>query len=258
MGQRSGACSYVYIVTSLSRSLKTQILGRSKLSAKHAEDRKQHRIEDRNANVTCFACRGVGHAARACPNILLAATTIGAPEEQGENESQERKEKEVGRRKGGKKGGDVTSNKCYRCVYFLCLPSLLLIKCVDATVQITLYINALNLLILRTPHHTPPATSVSGQDIFPLFALKTKRVCMSTAARAKSAVRPLTVPRTVPMTSARRPQHSSQENAVRLCWVPEMERAPMKMTLWSKLVIDQPRTGPKTSDMLLLGTAKGP
>ncbi|KIR59831.1 zinc knuckle family protein [Cryptococcus bacillisporus CA1873] len=92
-----------------------ELARRSKLSAKHAEDRKRRRIEDRNANVTCFACRGVGHAARACPNILLAATTVGAPEEQGENESQERKEKEVGRRKGGKKGGDVTSNKCYRC-----------------------------------------------------------------------------------------------------------------------------------------------
>ncbi|AFR93464.2 zinc knuckle family protein [Cryptococcus neoformans C23] len=93
-----------------------ELARRSKLSAKHAEDRKQRRIEDRNANVTCFACRGVGHAARACPNILLAATTVAAPEEKGEGEGQGGIEKkEVGRRKGGKKGGDVTSNKCYRC-----------------------------------------------------------------------------------------------------------------------------------------------
>lgn len=209
--------------------------------------------------MTCFACRGVGHAARACPNILLAATTVAAPEEKGEGEGQGGIEKkEVGRRKGGKKGGDVTSNKCYRCVYPLCAPTLLLIKCAGATVQTTLYTNAPNLLTLRTPHHTPPATSVSVLAIFPLFAHKTQRVCMSTAARVRSAARPPTVPRIVPMTSAERPQNSSQESGVRLFWVPVMEQARMKMTLWSKLVIDRPRTGPKTSDMLLLGMAKGP
>lgn len=209
--------------------------------------------------MTCFACRGVGHAARACPNILLAATTVGAPEEKGEGEGQRGVErKEVGRRKGGKKGGDVTSNKCYRCVCPLCPPTLLLIKCAGATVQTTLYTNVPSLLTLRTPHHTPPATSVSVLGIFPLFAHKTKRVCMSTAARAKSAARPLTVPRTVPMTSAKRLQRSSKESGVTLFWVPVMERAQMKMTLWSKLAIDQPRTGPKTSDMLLLGMAKDP
>ncbi|WWC89769.1 uncharacterized protein L201_004695 [Kwoniella dendrophila CBS 6074] len=76
---------------------------RAKLSAKHAEERKQKRNEQKNANVTCFACRGVGHASRDCPNVLL-----GAAGEDGENSGM--------KRKGGKAGSQVTGGgKCYRC-----------------------------------------------------------------------------------------------------------------------------------------------
>ncbi|WVW82900.1 hypothetical protein I302_104914 [Kwoniella bestiolae CBS 10118] len=75
---------------------------RAKLSAKHAEERKQRRNEQKNANVTCFACRGVGHASKDCPNVLL-----GAGAEPGESGM---------KRKGGKAGSQVTGGgKCYRC-----------------------------------------------------------------------------------------------------------------------------------------------
>ncbi|WVQ69898.1 uncharacterized protein L199_008121 [Kwoniella botswanensis] len=78
---------------------------RAKLSAKHAEERRQKRNEQRNANVTCFACRGVGHASKDCPNVLLGA----APGEEGEGNGGMK-------RKGGKAGSQVTGGgKCYRC-----------------------------------------------------------------------------------------------------------------------------------------------
>ncbi|WWC69270.1 uncharacterized protein I206_103208 [Kwoniella pini CBS 10737] len=75
---------------------------RAKLSAKHAEERNQRRNEQRNSNVTCFACRGVGHASKDCPNVLLGAGGDG--------------EGSGMRRKGGKAGSQVTGGgKCYRC-----------------------------------------------------------------------------------------------------------------------------------------------
>ncbi|WWC60988.1 uncharacterized protein I303_103565 [Kwoniella dejecticola CBS 10117] len=75
---------------------------RAKLSAKHAEERKQRRNEQRNTNVTCFACRSVGHASKDCPNVLLGA--------EGEGQGSGMK------RKGGKAGSQVTGGgKCYRC-----------------------------------------------------------------------------------------------------------------------------------------------
>ncbi|WVQ71873.1 hypothetical protein IAR50_001415 [Cryptococcus sp. DSM 104548] len=91
-----------------------QRVGRANLSSKHAEDRIKRRAEQKNMNVTCFACRSMGHAARDCPNILLAATTVGAPVEGQESEAPQNETKSS-RRKGGKKGGDVTTGKCYRC-----------------------------------------------------------------------------------------------------------------------------------------------
>ncbi|WVQ78524.1 hypothetical protein IAT38_000610 [Cryptococcus sp. DSM 104549] len=91
------------------------LANRARLSEKHAEERRQKRIEEKNSNVTCFACRGVGHSARECPNILLAAATTGAPEEGSEAAPKAKGEKASMKRKGGKKGGDVTSGKCYRC-----------------------------------------------------------------------------------------------------------------------------------------------
>ncbi|ODN98352.1 zinc knuckle family protein [Cryptococcus wingfieldii CBS 7118] len=90
------------------------VIGRANLSSKHAEDRIKRRAEQKNMNVTCFACRSMGHAARDCPNILLAATTVGAPVEGQESEAPQNEVKSS-RRKGGKKGGDVTTGKCYRC-----------------------------------------------------------------------------------------------------------------------------------------------
>ncbi|WVN86640.1 uncharacterized protein L203_101808 [Cryptococcus depauperatus CBS 7841] len=94
------------------------IARRSRISERHVEERRQRRFDERNASVTCFACRGVGHAARDCPNILLAASSVGAPtaEDDGRlSEGRVVKKSGDGRRKGGKKGGEVTTGKCYRC-----------------------------------------------------------------------------------------------------------------------------------------------
>ncbi|WWD16097.1 hypothetical protein CI109_100522 [Kwoniella shandongensis] len=86
---------------------------RARLSVQHADDRAQRRVDQKNSGVTCFACRGVGHAARECPNILLAAQ--GGDESTLPSEAPSKTEGKTLKRKSGKKGGDATSGKCYRC-----------------------------------------------------------------------------------------------------------------------------------------------
>ncbi|KAE8221904.1 hypothetical protein CF319_g4813 [Tilletia indica] len=39
------------------------------------ENRREKRIDERQSNTTCFACRATGHAARDCPNTLNAHTS---------------------------------------------------------------------------------------------------------------------------------------------------------------------------------------
>ncbi|WVR05406.1 hypothetical protein IAU60_002421 [Kwoniella sp. DSM 27419] len=87
-----------------------KIARRAQLTAKHAEERRQKRNEQKNANVTCFACRGVGHASKDCPNILLAAS--GGGEESVTEGSLPVKGL---KRKSGKAGKELTGGKCYRC-----------------------------------------------------------------------------------------------------------------------------------------------
>ena len=97
-----------------------ELLERTKFSAEHSESRRIKGISEKYAGTTCFACRSVGHAARECPNVLLAAVV-------GEGSSTDRLEdpaiktvKAPGakgmKRKSGKKGGDVTGGQCYRYV----------------------------------------------------------------------------------------------------------------------------------------------
>ncbi len=93
-------------------------------------------------NTTCFACRGTGHAARDCPNILAAAEgangsaamleadelarkvgLVGGDEPEGSDEEEESADEEEGKKGKGKKekgkkekltGGQITGGKCYR------------------------------------------------------------------------------------------------------------------------------------------------
>lgn len=43
-----------------------------KANAAKSEDRRQKRVNERQANTICFACRGKGHAAKDCPDANLA------------------------------------------------------------------------------------------------------------------------------------------------------------------------------------------
>ncbi|ORY28290.1 hypothetical protein BCR39DRAFT_535329 [Naematelia encephala] len=84
------------------------IAQRANLNAAHADALRAKRVDQRYASTTCFACRAVGHAAKDCPNVLLASRGQGG-EDLGE-------ESNVGmKRKRGKQGGEVTGGKCYRC-----------------------------------------------------------------------------------------------------------------------------------------------
>lgn len=117
---------------------------RSAYNAERADARREKRFDDRNMNTTCFACRGTGHAARDCPNILAAAEGAngsaamleadelarkaglvgdeGGAEEVGdaEEEGEEKKGKKGKKGKKDKKenntltGGQITGGKCYR------------------------------------------------------------------------------------------------------------------------------------------------
>ncbi|WVQ98897.1 hypothetical protein IAU59_006028 [Kwoniella sp. CBS 9459] len=89
-----------------------KIARRAKLTAKHAEERKQRRNDQKHSGTTCFACRGVGHASKDCPSVLLAAA--GGEGVEGDAAAAAGGAKSM-KRKGGKLGGDITGGKCYRC-----------------------------------------------------------------------------------------------------------------------------------------------
>ncbi|WVF72023.1 hypothetical protein IAT40_006835 [Kwoniella sp. CBS 6097] len=91
-----------------------KIARRAKLTAKHAEERKQRRVDQKNSGTTCFACRSVGHASKDCPNILLAAAGGDDAEGTGDVAASNGAARGM-KRKGGKLGGDITGGKCYRC-----------------------------------------------------------------------------------------------------------------------------------------------
>lgn len=100
---------------------------RAKMNAERSDDRRMKRQNLTTTNTTCFACRSVGHAARDCPNVLLAAqginnegtaTLLGDGEKAEGGEAQEKgKQAEKGMKRGkGKRGGEVTGGRCYRYV----------------------------------------------------------------------------------------------------------------------------------------------
>lgn len=111
---------------SLDRAGHAETSERTKLSADHAAQRREKRQHNRDSGTTCFACRSVGHAARDCPNVLLALEkgvegVEGAAAMLGDGEAKSKPEengqKRGMKRKQGKKGGDVVGGKCYRCVW---------------------------------------------------------------------------------------------------------------------------------------------
>lgn len=103
------------------------------MNADRSADRRFKRQNLNTTNTTCFACRSVGHAARDCPNVLLAAqgistegtaTLLGDGEKSGDGKDvtggAQQPDAAKGMKRGkGKKGGDVTGGKCYRYVYLV-------------------------------------------------------------------------------------------------------------------------------------------
>ncbi|CAD6583486.1 MAG: hypothetical protein TREMPRED_003577 [Tremellales sp. Tagirdzhanova-0007] len=89
------------------------IARRTKLSAEHSKSRYTKRTPDKHVATTCFACRSIGHAARDCPNVLLAQN--GGEGSAETNTKREGNEKVGMKRRLGKKGGEVIGGRCYRC-----------------------------------------------------------------------------------------------------------------------------------------------
>jgi hypothetical protein len=84
--------------------------------AERTEDRRLGRIDNKNASTVCFACRQKGHAARECPNVLLAAQL---PEDQAGDQGAQGgkpKAKQGMKRAKGQMGSDVAGSggRCYR------------------------------------------------------------------------------------------------------------------------------------------------
>lgn len=86
--------------------------------AQRTEERRQGRVEDRNSNTTCFACRAKGHAAKDCPNVLLAAANTDLENANTEvaGDAAEAAGPRGMKRKKGKKGAELagSSGRCYR------------------------------------------------------------------------------------------------------------------------------------------------
>lgn len=97
---------------------------RTKLSMDHSAQRREKRQQEKHNDTTCFACRSVGHAARDCPNVLLAleqgvegaAAMLGDGAKDQEDGKSEAPKKGM-KRKQGKKGGDLVGGRCYRWVW---------------------------------------------------------------------------------------------------------------------------------------------
>jgi zinc finger CCHC domain-containing protein 9 len=88
------------------------------VKAQKTEERRLGRVVDRNANTTCFACRAKGHAAKDCPNVLLAAanTDLEPVNKEAGDDVAEAGAARGTKRKKGKKGAELagSSGRCYR------------------------------------------------------------------------------------------------------------------------------------------------
>jgi zinc finger CCHC domain-containing protein 9 len=93
--------------------IKTDEIGQTRDNSIKSAERRINRQNLNTSSTTCFACRGVGHAARDCPNVLLAAQGIDNNGTAALLEGEEGKGNKMKRGKG-RNGGEVTGGKCYR------------------------------------------------------------------------------------------------------------------------------------------------
>ena len=148
-----------------------------------SEQRRLKRIDDRNADKICFACRGRGHTARDCTNTLAVDSL------EGEQTNS-----------AAKSGRDAVGI-CYRYVSSLVFAftsgSDPAIRQVAAPGDIT-SLDAKKLSTHLIPCRLPRVLSVRGRDIWHLNVRRTKRrVSTRTAGAANSARKQLISRRTV-------------------------------------------------------------
>ena len=98
---------------------KLSLKDRERLKAQRAAHRLKKREDLRHMETTCFACRGVGHAARDCPNILLEAQMPeGTADMLGGKSSGTQSATEPSlkgmKRKKGTRGAELVGGRCYR------------------------------------------------------------------------------------------------------------------------------------------------
>lgn len=171
--------------------------------AQRTEQRRQGREHDRTSNTICFACRGKGHAAKDCPNVLLAAEKTEL--ESVNADAADTVEETRGlKRKKGKKGADLagSSGRCYRYVMPRTFRIMIAQPWTDATRPNTRSPGVRNRP--RSGSRSPTASSASKRatlhpSVPPIRAGSTR-----TADHVKSAGAFSTAPKTARMINAAR------------------------------------------------------
>jgi hypothetical protein len=151
-------------------SLTMRVYSKDEIDRKHSsEARRLRRIDAKQSETICFACRERGHAAKNCPNSKSSILDDeGLPRD------------------------DISVGVCYRCVNTHTRSSGVFYKfpLIDADQKSTLYLGAKSLRTQRTRCHTHPALYAHKKGTSLLLAQRTlDRAYIPTVAAANFADR---------------------------------------------------------------------